>query len=154
MNLNKIAGRVLAGVGAHEFEPVVWYCCLGQENRGGVIRPIYAEGFHLRAQTRTASDAVLEHADMVGMNEVTRLFYFDGIAGVGGEWSGVSSDRAGGGLPGGLVRRSGKSEDMILYRERWWKVDAVVEDFGLMGWVRVRAVMQTTPPDFTASGFS
>ena len=55
MNLNNLAGRVLAAAGVHSYEPILWYRCLGQENTGGKIRPVYAEGVPLQVQTRTAS---------------------------------------------------------------------------------------------------
>lgn len=138
MNLNNIAGKVLAGAGVHEFEPLLWYRCIGQENTGGKIRPVYAEGVPLKAQTRTASDATLNHAEMVGMNDFTRQIYINNSAE---------------GTVNGLARQEGKGEDMLLFREDWWKVVAVVEDFTLMGWVQVRVVLQVTPPDFSLSGF-
>lgn len=139
MNLNNLAGNVLAAAGVHSFEPILWRRCIGQENTGGKMRPVYAEGVTLQAQTRTASDAALNHADMVGMNDITRQFYINNSAT---------------GNVNGLARQEGKGEDMLLYRGQWWKVVAVVEDFTVMGWVQVRAVMQTVPPDFSISGIT
>jgi hypothetical protein len=145
VNLNNLAGRALAAAGVHSYEPIHWYRCTGQENTGGKMRPIYAEGVLLQVQTRTASDAALNHADMVGMNDITRQFYINNIAAVDARMGSET------GNVNGLARQDGKGEDMLLYRGQWWKVVAVVEDFTVMGWVQVRAVMQTVPPDFSAS---
>lgn len=120
MNLNNLAGNALAAAGVHSFEPILWYRCIGQENASGKMRPVYAEGVSLQTQTRTASDAALNHADMVGMNDITRQFYINNS-----ETGNVNC----------LARQEGKGEDMLLYRGQWWKVVAVVEDFTVMGWV-------------------
>lgn len=130
LNLNSIVAGPLGGT-VHPQEPVLWYRCTGQQNERGVVTPEYAPPVRLLARVQSASDAALYYAGRAGQNSKTRNFY-------------ISSTPEG--SVQGLAREDGTGGDLLLYKEQWWLVVAVPEDFTVNGWVQVRATLQVIPP--------
>lgn len=122
----------------HPDETVVLYQSDGFTNVKGRIVPKYLPPQTAEAQIQSAGDAALYHADRAGMNQTTVRAY-------------LYAHRSAA-VPLGVVRPLGRTGDLFRRADgTWWLIDAVTENFTGAGWVQVRATMQETPPDFTAS---
>lgn len=143
INLHGIVNPIISTL--HPNVSATLYRSTGQRNIKGKIVQTYAEGEGIQAQIQSEGPTVLNHANKVGQEEVTRKLY-------------LFSDDSMAGRVAGVVRAEARNGDMInidsdesWYAGTWWLVLGPVEDFSRAGWQSVRATMQTIEPDFSYS---
>ena len=115
-------------------EEVLWYQSTGSINNKGRPRPQYAAPQAVMARIQSEGAETLEHWDGATETVVLRRFYLP---------AGQNA------CPAGLVRPLSRGGDMI-YRpseNTWWLVAGIIDDFAASGWVAVRAMLQTLPPE-------
>lgn len=137
LNLHNIVRGAITTV--HPDEPVTIYRSAGQKNVAGTVKPIYEQGKNIKAQVQSEKDDALFHANLTGQNQTVRKMYL---------YSAPSLAEK----PAGIIRPISRGGDMIKRSDgTWWLIVAPIEDFSDVGWMSVRATLQTKEPDFSAS---
>lgn len=131
LNLNNLAGGVLASAGVQPYEPCHWFKCTGQQNNQGIVAAFYAQPIRLDAKVQSVKDDEQTKSDDVTQRPIVRAFYLGSTA-----QSSVS----------GLARAEECGADYLYFKGAWWLITAVPEDFTNVGWVRVIATQQVTGP--------
>ena len=114
-------------------EEVLLYQSTGSVNDKGRPRPQYAAPQALKARIQNEDAENLEHGDGTTETAVFRRFYLP---------------TTGGARPAGLNRPRSRGGDLIHRpnENTWWLITGLIDDFAPSGWVAVRAVLQTLPP--------
>lgn len=100
----------------------------------GKITPLYDTEI-VQGQVQSEGDASLFHANMAGQNTIARRIYLYAPS------SALTQ-------PSGIFRPLARNGDLLRRDDgTWWLVVAVEENFSDVGWVSVRAVLQTNPPE-------
>ncbi len=146
INLHQLVNPIIS-----QYNPNVsatLYRSTGQANVKGELKATYAEGVPVECQIQSEGTETLAHANLVGMEEVSRRCYLFSKA--------SAADRV-----ASIVRPISRNGDFLLmspgeewYSGQWFLVTAVIEDFsraGGTGWINVRITLQVTPPDPTIS---
>lgn len=122
----------------HPDEEIALYQSAGMVNQYGEVKTQYLPVQKVTAQIQNMSDAALYYSGMTGMNQTVIRAYLHA--------------RESAAVPLGIVRPLGRTGDMFRRADgSWWLITAVTENFSGADWVQVRAVLQETPPDFSAS---
>ena len=138
LNLHALAGAAIRGL--HPECSATLYQSAGQITKGdGSIKGIYAPGLAVSLQMQSDGAESLIPVNRSGAAEVSRSFYLFSAQGLARRLAGI-------------LRPLSRNGDMLLLEDAsWWLVTAVPEDFSRAGWVRVRALLQSLPPDFSYS---
>ena len=114
-------------------EEVLLYQSTGSINDKGRPRPQYAAPQALKARIQSEGSETLEHGDGTTETAIFRRFYLP---------------TTGGARPAGLNRPLSRGGDFIHRpgENTWWLLTGLIDDFAPSGWVAVRAVLQTLPP--------
>lgn len=137
MNLHQLARAAVTAV--HPDEALTIYRSVGQKNVTGVAKPVYEKGQSVKGQVQSEKDDALYHANLTGQNQTVRKIF-------------LYAESSGALKPAGIIRPLARGGDLIQRTDgAWWLVTAIIEDFSDVGWVCVRAALQTKEPDFSAS---
>lgn len=136
INLHSIVRSVISSI--HEDISGTLFRSTGnyeEDERGDPVQ-VFAEGIPVTLQIQTMGSDVIQHVDDISIASSLRKIYIH------------SSEEAKYRL-WSMWRPSDRSGD-YLYDSlgRWWKINAVIEDFTRAGWVSVQAQMQTVEPIF------
>ena len=141
MNLHAIASRAINVVNPNR--TVTLYRSVTQSeddyevDASGAPVCLYIGVRGVKAQVQSEGDAALYYSDHVSQNSIVRKAYLHAPK--------TMRDR-----PYGQFRPLGLSGDFVKMTDgdvvTWWLIDAVTEDFGHVGWVCVRMILQVEPP--------
>ncbi len=134
LNLHDIVRKAITFVNPDE--TVLWYQSIGEINNLGVIKPLYAAPVEVEVQWQPQDSEQLRQVERVSdtKNDWTVFMY-------SGEDAEVS----------GIKRRPVPRTGDFLYRDgEWYLITAVTKDWTKRGWTNCTAVLQYTPPDFSA----
>ncbi len=144
MNLHALVNPIIQAL--HPNISATLYRSTGQTNVRGEIKATYSEGVPVECQVQSEGTETLAHANLVGMEEVSRRCYLFSKA--------SAADRV-----ASIVRPISRNGDFLLmapgeewYSGQWFLVTAVIEDFskaGGTGWMNVRITLQVIPPDLS-----
>lgn len=133
LNLHSLVRGVIATV--HPDEDVLLYQSTGSANVKGQPIPVYAPPQALRAQVQSENDEALQHIEKVNESDIVKRFYLTANAAM---------------RPAGVMRPLSRGGDMIQRADgTWWLITGTIDDFSAVGWVAVRATMQTKGPDLS-----
>lgn len=147
LNLRAIVGPVISSV--HPDIQCTLYRSLGQSRLpDGTAAPTYLEGVEVKCQVQTERADELALAERVSDSEISRRFY-------------LCSDMTDVKRVSSLNRELTRSGDFLQvatteawFPGTWWLITTTLEDFTRSGWVNVRGVLQTVPPDFSHSAWA
>ena len=141
VNVHSLARAAVSAL--HPEEDILLYQSIGSLNNKGRPKPVYAPPVPLRAQIQSDGGEDISAQDMTPVSPLTRRFYLNLVP------DAPDSARGEACAPAGLIRPLSRSGDLIFRpgQNTWWLVTGLAEDFSASGWVAVRAVMQTNPPE-------
>ena len=116
------------------------YRYAGDQFSKGVKTALYEKVEGLSGNFQSEGDAALSFQNLAGQNTITRKLYLCAPA-----------DEAS--RPWAVYRPLGRGGDYVADATgRWWKVDAVEEDFSADGWECLRVVLQNEAPAIQLKG--